>query len=178
MLEKLDSRKNIFKGKVIEVTVDTITNVDGLKATREVVHHSGAACVVPIEDDGTVYMVQQFRYPFNEYMLEIPAGKKDINEDHRITAIRELKEETGITAKNLVYLGEYRGNVAILTEKIHMYLATGLLFSQQNLDEGEYVEVKKYHINDVVDMIFKNEIKDGKTISAILLAKNYLDNRQ
>lgn len=174
MIEKLEKRENIFKGKVIEVSVDTIKNKKGEYATRELVHHNGAACVLPIDEEGNVYLVKQFRYAFLEYMLEVPAGKRDGQEEFKITAIRELKEETGIVAENVVYLGEYRGNVAILTEKICMYLATNLSFEKQHLDNGEYVEIYKYPLQEVVDMVIKNKIKDGKTIANVLLAQNYL----
>jgi len=169
------SRDEKFNGKIISLVVDTIKDENGDIATREVVHHNGAACVVPIDENNYIYMVEQFRYPFGECMLEVPAGKKDEGEEPRKTAMRELKEETGIVADTITYLGEYRGNVALLTEKIYMYIARGLHFSKQDLDAGEYVEVRKYHIDEVVEKVLNNEIKDGKTIAAIMLTKGILD---
>lgn len=169
------SRKEIFKGKVLDVVLDTVTLPNGKEATREVALHNGAACVIPVDTDGTVTMVSQFRYPFNEVMLEVPAGKLDSKEEIPLEAAkRELKEEVGITAEKFEYLGEIRPSVAIFTETIHMYLATGLTYGKVNPDEDEFLEISKYKLDELVDMVMKGEITDGKTIACVLKAKHIL----
>ncbi|MEG0693402.1 MAG: NUDIX hydrolase, partial [Oscillospiraceae bacterium] len=113
--------------------------------------------------------VRQFRYAFQETILEIPAGKLDgPNENWADAARRELEEETGMKTDELVYMGEFRPSVAILTEVIHMYVAKGLYNGKQNLDEDEFLEVEQYPLATLVEMILSGEIKDGKTIAAIL----------
>ena len=163
------STKRIFDGHVIKVRVDEVLLENGEIATREIVEHNGAVCVVPITDDNMVYMVRQFRYAFQEAMLEIPAGKLDsLDEDRDDAARRELEEETGMKTDHLIYLGEFRPSVAIMTEVIHMYVAKGLYKGAQNLDDDEFLEVEKYPLATLVDMIMSGDIKDGKTIAAIL----------
>ncbi len=164
--------KRIFEGRVINVRVDEVRLQNGETSTREIVEHKGAVCVVPLTEDNCVYMVKQFRYAFNEAMLEIPAGKLDSVEEKRDEAVRrELEEEVGLKAGELIYLGEFRPSVAIFTEVIHMYLAKGLYKGAQHLDEDEFLEVYKYPLDEVVQMILKGEIKDGKTIAAVLKVK-------
>lgn len=175
LTEVQKSRKEIFSGKVLNVVLDTITLPNGKEATREVALHNGASCVIPIDENKMVTMVSQFRYPFNEVMLEVPAGKFDkIGDDPLGTAKRELKEEVGITAEKFEYLGELRPSVAIFNEKIHMYLATGLTFGEVDPDEDEFLEISSYHLDDLFDMVMKGEITDAKTIACVLKAKHIL----
>ena len=125
-------------------------------------------------ENGEVYLVKQFRYPFQEVLTEVPAGKLEFGENHRDAGLRELKEETGAECENFEYLGVMYPSVAYLTEKIHMYLATGLKFDKQSLDEDEFLDVIKVKLSDAVDMVLNGEIKDGKTQTALLLAARKL----
>lgn len=171
LIEKTLSTKQIFDGIVVKLRVDEVELPDGKTAKREIVEHNGAVCVIPVLDDGRVPMVRQFRYAFNETMLEIPAGKLDTtSEDWEAAARRELSEETGLTAKTLVYLGDFRPSVAIFTEVIHMYMATGLTQGECHLDEDEFLEVEYYQLDKLVEMVMAGEITDGKTIAAVLKA--------
>ncbi|MBQ2824106.1 MAG: NUDIX hydrolase [Oscillospiraceae bacterium] len=172
--EKTVSEEVIFEGRIIRVQKDTAELENGTLATRELVVHSGGVCVVPVDEEGNVYLVKQFRYPFKEVLTEIPAGKLEVGEDHRAAGLRELKEETGAVCSSFEYLGVMYPSVAYLTEKIHMYLATGLEFSEQDLDEDEFLDVIKMKLTDAVDMVLKGEIKDGKTQTALLLAARKL----
>ena len=172
--EKTISEEPIFEGKIIKVQRDQAELENGAVVYRELVVHSGGVCVVPVDNDGYVYMVQQFRYPFKEVLTEIPAGKLEVGEDHREAGLRELKEETGAVCENFEYLGVMYPSVAYLTEKIHMYLATGLSFDEQSLDEDEFLDVIKVKLEDAVEMVTDGRIKDGKTQSAILLAARKL----
>lgn len=161
----------IFEGKILNLRVDDVRLPNGKNATREIVEHNGAVCVVPVAEDGTVYMVRQFRYPFQETMLEIPAGKLDGDELPCAAANRELEEEVGVTAAELTYLGEIRPSVAYLTERIHVYLARGLTPTQQHLDEDEFLNIETYSLDALTGMILDGKISDAKTMAAILMVK-------
>ena len=166
--EKKLSGEQIFSGRVVDLSVDKVELEDGKITTRELITHPGGVCVVPINDKGEIYMVKQFRYPFSSVLLEIPAGKLEKGEDHRECGIRELKEEIGAEAE---YLGCLYPTVAYDTEIIHMYLAKGLSFGEQSLDDGEFIDVIKMPFEQAVEMVMKNEIPDAKTQLAILKAK-------
>lgn len=174
LYEKKISSEEIYNGKIINVTRDKVLLENGEEAYREVVHHSGGVCVLPIDDEGNIYFVKQFRYPFNGVLLEIPAGKREKGEDPLECGIRELKEEIGGTAKDITYLGNLYPTVAYDTEIIYMYLARGLTFSNQDLDEDEFVDIIKMPFEKAYEMVLANEIPDSKTQIAILKAKAYL----
>lgn len=172
--EKTVETEPIFDGRIIKVRKDKTELENGAIVTRELVIHPGGVCVVPVNEKGEVYLVKQFRYPFQEVLTEIPAGKLEVGEDHRSAGLRELKEEVGAECENFEYLGVMYPSVAYLTEKIHMYLATGLSFGEQHLDEDEFLDVEKMPLSKAVEMVINGEIKDGKTQSALLLAARKL----
>ena len=175
LFEKQLTTECVFKGKILDLYLDTIELPNGHTATREYIKHVGSACVVPVDTEGNVIVERQFRYPFNAVLTEIPAGKLDSKlEPHLDAALRELKEETGYTAENMVYLGEYYPTCAYSDETIHMYLATGLTQGEQNLDDDEFVGVEKVPLKTLIDRIMAGEIKDGKTQTALLKAYLYL----
>lgn len=168
--EETLSVEEIFKGAILNVTRDTVLLENGEKATREVIHHNGGVCVVPITDNGEVIFVRQFRYPFQKALLEIPAGKLEKGESPRVCGERELKEEAGAEAEEIIYLGCLYPTVAYDTEIIHMYLAKGLSFSSQDLDEDEFLDVEKIPLEKAYKMALLNEIPDSKTQLAIMKA--------
>lgn len=171
LTEKKISSEEIFNGKVIRVCVDKIRLPDGKEGIRELVHHRGAVCVVPITDEGEVICVRQFRYAHGEALLEIPAGKlEEWDTDPREAALRELEEETGASCRELEYLGKLYTSPAIFDEVIHMYLAKGLTFGDTHPDEDEFLTVEKIPIKDLVDMIMRGEVPDSKTQAAVLRA--------
>lgn len=174
--EKQIGTKRIYEGKIINLRVDTVLLPNGREALREIVEHVGAVCVVPVLPDGTTYMVRQYRYPFAEAVLEIPAGKLDEGEQVIDAANRELEEEIGMKASELVYMGEFRPSVAYDEEVIHMYLARGLVKTQQHLDDDEFLNIETYPLDEVVSMVMDNKLTDGKTIAAVLKAKMLLTN--
>ncbi|MBR3933461.1 MAG: NUDIX hydrolase [Clostridia bacterium] len=173
--EKTVSTRPVFKGNVLEFKVDTVELPDGSLATRELVCHPGGVAVVPVDESGYVYLVRQYRKPYDEAVLEIPAGKRDKGEDPLCGAKRELGEETGLIAKEYINLGEFYPSPGYVDEVIYLYLATGLKEGQAHPDEDEYVENEKIHIDTLCQMIMENKIKDGKTIAAVLKAKMYMD---
>lgn len=165
-----------FKGRIINLRVDEALLPNGATATREVVEHNGGICVVPITEKGEVLMVEQYRYPYGEVILEIPAGKRDGNEEPLEGGKRELREETGAIAENYTFLGELYPTPGYCGEVIYMYLATGLSFGETDPDEDEFLNVKKIPLEKAVDMIMKGEIKDAKTQTAILKVERMLKN--
>lgn len=165
-----------FKGRIINLRVDEALLPNGATATREIVEHNGGICVVPLTEKGEVLMVEQFRYPYSEVVLEIPAGKRDGNEEPLEGGKRELKEETGATAENYTFLGELYPTPGYCGEIIYMYLATGLSYGETDPDEDEFLNLKKIPLDEAVDMIMRGEIKDAKTQTAILKTERLLKN--
>ena len=178
MEEKQTSSTAIFDGKVLHVRLDGITLPDGSAATREYCHHNGAVCVIPVTDEGEIVCVRQYRYPFHEALLEIPAGKLDTpDEDPTEAALRELREETGAICKKLTYMGLYYPSPAILDEKIYMYLAEGLTFGETDFDEDEFLEIVRIPVDELSAAILEGKIRDGKTQAAVLRAAIMLNKK-
>ncbi len=165
----------IFKGKVFTVKVLDNELENGKLAKREIVYHNGGAGVLAVDDDYNVYLIKQFRAPFNEELIEIPAGKLDIGEDPFLAAKRELLEETGLTASEFISLGEVYPTVGFCSEILYIYLAKGLNLEKQKLDEDEFVTVFKVPFQEAVNMCYDGRIKDSKSLVAILKAKEILD---
>ena len=159
----------IFDGKVLHVRRDEVMLPNGEEAVREYVHHIGAVAILPLTDEGDVILERQFRYPFGDVLVEIPAGKLDSpEEDPRKAALRELREETGAVAAELTYLGDFYGSPAILDERIRLYLARGLTFTEQQTDEDEFLEVFRMPLAALVEEILAGNLPDGKTQVAAL----------
>lgn len=171
LTEKQLSSENIFDGKVLHVRRDDIELPNGVRSMREYVKHIGAVCVVPVTDDGKIILERQYRYAVGQTIIEIPAGKLDSpDEDLREAALRELREETGATPRELIDLGDYYGSPAILSERIRMFLAVGLSFGEQSFDEDELLEVFAVPLDDAVADVLAGKIPDGKTQAGILRA--------
>ncbi len=171
--EKTKRENLVFDGKVLHVYCDDIIQPDGVEAKREYSKHLGAVCVVPLTEDNEVICVRQYRYALHRVFIEIPAGKLDYaGEDRRQAALRELREETGALCESLTHIGDIIPSPAICTERISMYLAEGLSFTERELDEGEFVEVVRIPLPTLVDMIMSGEIEDAKTQSAVLKVWN------
>lgn len=177
--EKQLSKEYMYKGKIINLRRDTALLPDGNTAFREVVEHPGGVCVAAITKNDEILFVKQFRYPYFETVLEIPAGKRDKgNEDPLECGIRELEEETGAKAEKFIPLGELYPSPGYCGEIIWLYAATGLSFSEQHLDEDEFLTVEKIPLEKAVEMILSGEIKDAKTQTAVLKLKLLKDNGQ
>ena len=174
--EKTLESSLVYDGKIVKLYRDRALLENNSEVIREVIKHPGGVCVVPVNEKGEILMVKQFRYPFQTVLTEIPAGKLEYGEDHREAGLRELREETGAVCEKFEYLGVCYPSVAYLTEKIHMYLATGLTFENQDLDEDEFLDVVKVPFEKAVEMVMNGELPDAKTQCAILKAARLINN--
>ena len=167
--------EDIFHGQILHVRKDTVQLPNGGTAPRELIVHVGAVCVVPVTEDGQVYVERQFRYPLGQVITEIPAGKLDSNtEDILEAAKRELREETGLTAERWTELGLYYPAAAYSDEVITMYLAQGLHKGTQELDADEFLDVELLPIERLIQDIMEGKVPDGKTQVAVLKAARML----
>lgn len=166
----------VYRGKIINVRRDAVVFPDGKESSREIVEHRGAVAIAAVDDAGYVYLVRQFRYAFGEELLEIPAGKLEAGEEtaQKDAAVRELREETGLTAASVEYLGVIYPSVGMLTERIYLYLARGLTQGEMDLDEDEYLRVERVPVSQLEEMVLRGEIRDAKTICALFFIKGKL----
>ena len=165
---KVIKKEKIFEGVVFDVQVDQIIYDSGNESVREVVIHNGGAVVLPITDEGKLIFVKQFRYPFQKFLIESPAGKLEKGEDPYECAARELTEETGYSSDNIIKLGEIYTSPGFCDEILYLYLATDLTAGKHNREEGEFgMETFEYSLSDVDKMIKNGKIVDAKTIAII-----------
>lgn len=175
LLEKKLSSQTLYNGKVLNLRLDEVELPNGNKAKREVVEYSGAVAVVALNAQNEVLMIRQFRYAVGEVLLEIPAGKMESGEDPEGTARRELSEETGYEASWWHRLTSFYSTPGFTTERLYLYLARDLKFNGQHTDEDEFVEVETMPLEQALQLIGSEEIKDAKTIVGLLAAKHFLD---
>ena len=161
--ETMLESKEIFAGRVIRVTYDTVRLENGNTSTREVVHHHGGACILPVDEAGNVYLVRQFRYAIGEEIWELPAGKLEAGEDPFEAAKRELGEECGLTADHFTDLGVGYPTVGYDSERIYIWAATGLHPAAQHLDEDEFLDVVKMPLEKALALVLDGTIRDSKT---------------
>ena len=173
---RLDSQ-TLYRGKIVNVRMDRISLPDGREATREVVEHPGGVAVVALTEEGNVLMVRQFRYPFGEVTQEIPAGKLEPGEDPAVSALRELREETGFISARLEPLGEIYASPGVYGEKLHLFLAEELSFLGQCLDDEEFLSVESVPLHELINRAVRNEIKDAKTVVGIMLTRERIKQR-
>lgn len=158
-----------YKGSILDIYTDVIETPDGHRAEWDYIDHRGAAAVVPVLDDGRLLMVRQYRDALDRETIEIPAGGLNGWDEPTINAAaRELEEETGYRSDNLTKLVSVVTAVAFCNEVVDVYLATDLVKTSQHLDEDEFIDVEKYTLDELKDMIFAGTIQDSKTISAVL----------
>lgn len=166
--EKKTASKEIYKGHILDVYVDDVTLPSGRKTHREVIRHCHASAILAINEKNEVILEEQYRYPYDDVRIELPAGKAEKGEDGLTTAKREFEEETGYQAKEWKKLGTFYPSVAYTDEVIEIYLATGLTFKGQHLDAGEELKYRFVPLKEVKERIKEDKIRDGKTLAGIL----------
>ena len=176
--ERMASRL-IFNGRVVHLYVDRVRLPDGKEAEREYMRHIGAVCVLPLDRDGVVHCVRQYRYPHAEVLLEIPAGKLDSKtEDRASAALRELREETGFRCGKLTFLGNIYTSPAILDEVIGLYLAEDLVPGDTHPDEDEFLAPVGIPLEQLGDDVMAGRIPDAKTQLAVMRVAELLRRRK
>ena len=176
--ETVIGTEEIFKGKIVHLRVDRVRMPDGSESKREIVGHPGAVCIVPVRDDGMVLMIRQFRLAAGKVLLEVPAGTREPGETPAECAARELEEETGYKATELLPLFSVFLAPGYSSELIHGYLATGLTQSKAHTDSDENVELVPLPLDEVVQRVLAGELQDAKTVAAILTAAQILHAKQ
>ena len=173
--EKKTSSEDIFNGVILHVKRDMVTLSNGSETVREVIRHIGAVCVIPVTENNEVIMERQYRYPLDSVIWEIPAGKLDVPDEDRLSAIkRELSEETGYTADEWTEIGDFQPEPAYSDEYITMYLARGLHKGERELDDDEFLDVYRIPLKDLVQDVMDGKISDAKTQICVLKAARIL----
>lgn len=163
------SQKTIYNGRIFDIRIDEIRERD-IEYSREINAHKGSCVIVPVFADGTVALVRQYRHAAGEYLLEIPAGTLNESENPKLGAIRELEEEIGVTAESVEKLTEFYVSPGFLTEKMHVFMATGLTDVGQKLEADEMLTVERFSFAELADMIRDGRIVDAKTMIGVTLA--------
>ena len=156
-----------YDGSFLKVSRDLVSLPDGKEAVREYVRHPGAVVILPVFDDGSILMERQFRYPLNRVFIELPAGKLDPQEEPLLCAQRELMEETGYTARHWQFVCTIHNAIAYSDEFLHLYLARGLTAGERQLDEGEFLDVYRTSLPELLDGVRLGQITDVKTVIGI-----------
>ena len=174
LLEKTLESQIIFQGVIVTVRKDKAELINGQVVGREVVEHPGGVAILPLHEDGTVDIVRQFRYPFGKVVTELPAGKLEYGEDHRLAALREVQEEVGVIPGELTYLGCLYVSPGFSTEVLHMYLARDLRQGECHPDEDEFLEGERIPFDTLFRLVMEGTITDAKTVALVLKTKEYL----
>ncbi len=166
--EKTVSSEKVFEGRIIKVKVDKVEMPDGSTSTRELVEHPGGVGIVALTGNDEIILVKQYRKPLNKVIYEIPAGKLDPGEHHRTCGIRELEEETGLSAKVFDYMGFIYPSPGFTDEVTHVYLAKELTQGETHPDDDEFLDVEKVPFERALKMVIDGEINDAKSVFGIL----------
>ncbi len=173
--EKTVSGETVFRGRIVEIRHDKVLLANGREAYREVVKHPGGVTILPLTAEGDVIMVRQYRYPFEEVLLEVPAGKLDPGETPLDCARRELHEETGYGAEKMTFLGAIYPSPGFCDEVLYLYLAQELQKGVACPDDDEILAVERVPFSDLIHWIMEDKVRDAKTVAAALKSKLYLE---
>lgn len=165
-ITKINSEKK-YEGKIVDLDVDTFKTSDGVEFTREIIRHKKVSCILAQLPNGKFIMERQYRYPYEKIIYELPGGPVKENEDHKVTAIRKLEEETGYFASTVSYLGKIYPSVGYTDEVIYLYYATDLTKTKASINDEEDIELFEVSMEDIIRMIKDGTIVDAKTICAI-----------
>lgn len=177
LFEKQISSNQVYNGKLLKIFMDEVELENGNVASREYVKHPGGACVAALNENNEIFFVRQFRYPYGKVVLELPAGKLDPNEPPLKTAIRELREETGMTTNEMISLGELYPSPGYTDEIIYLFACRVESEGEKDLDDDEFLEVESMPLKDAVSMVLENKILDSKSQVAILKTAKLLEDK-
>lgn len=175
LTEKTVDSEICYQGVIVTVRMDRAQLPNGRVARREVVEHPGGVAILPLDEGGNVLTVRQYRYPFGQVLLEVPAGKMEPGEDPRQCALRELQEEVGAVPRELVDLGELYLSPGFCDEVLHLYLARGLELGASHPDEDEFLELVRIPLEELARQVMSGQVKDAKTVAAVLKTKVLLN---
>lgn len=170
--EKTISSERIYEGRILNLRKDKVSVKDNKTSYREIVEHNGGVALAAVTPEGKMVMVRQYRKAAEKAVLEVPAGKIEKDEDHQLTAERELKEETGYSAGKIEYITSFYSSIGYSTEVIYLYYATELTPGETEFDDNEAIEILEYDLPELKRMVLSGEIEDAKTIAAILLVES------
>jgi ADP-ribose pyrophosphatase len=170
----MTATRQIYRGRIVDLRLEEITLPNQVTMTIEVVRHPGAAAVVPLDDEGQVTLIHQFRHAAGGFIWEVPAGKLDGGEEPMACAARELQEEVGLTAGELIHLGSILTAPGFCDERIHLFLARALTPAEQRLEHDEVLSVSRMPLRRALAMIRSGEIEDAKTIAGLYHAAVYV----
>ncbi len=167
-MERALGSKVVYDGRIVRLALFDVELQGGGRTTREIVVHPGSVAVVPLHDDGTVTLVRQYRFAASDYLLEIPAGTLEAGEDPMTCAHRELEEEANLQADRLHLLCTFFPAPGVITERMHLYLATGLREEPGQTEEDEHIEVVRMPLHQALELVRQGAIRDAKTIIGLL----------
>ena len=173
--EKTISSEMIYEGRILNLRKDKVYVKGNKISYREIVEHNGGVALAAVTPEGRMVMVRQYRKAAEKAVLEVPAGKIEKGEDHRLTAERELKEETGYSAGKIEYITSFYSSIGYSTEVIYLYFATDLTPGEPDFDDNEALDILEFELKDLKKMVLSGEIEDAKTIAAILLAESAME---
>ena len=168
--EKTISSEVVYEGPVFRVRKHVVDAAGG-QSIRDIVEHSGGAIMLAVNSEGKILVEKQYRKALEADFVELPAGKADPGEAPEVTASRELEEETGYIARDVRHLVSFYPTCGYSNEHLHIYICKDLVKGQQHLDEDECIDLAWYDADEIIDLIMKGEIEDGKTIIGILFAR-------
>jgi ADP-ribose pyrophosphatase len=177
LIEKTVDTRRVFDGRMIKLRVDTVALPNGSTATREVIEHPGAVAVIAQTGRGELIMVRQYRHATGEILLEIPAGKRDQGESPLDCARRELEEETGYQARRWQSLFSFFTSPGFSDELLYLMMASDLEPGTAHTDDEEFIEVATVPVDEALQMVYRGEIRDSKTIIGILVLSRMMDRR-
>ena len=175
VIGKVVSSEEIYRGKAVSLKREEVLLPSGKKIYRECVVHRGASAIIPVKDDGRIVFVKQYRHPVGEVILEVPAGTLKPGEDPAVCASRELEEETGYVPGKLTHLLTIYPSPGYSSEKLYIYLAEDLRKGSQKLEIDEDISIVELGLDEALEAVKRNEIRDAKTIVSLLYYKLFLE---
>ncbi len=166
--------ETLMKGRAFAIRRDTLKTPDGRETTFDIVEHGGSVIIIPIDDEGNLLFVRQYRHAAGMDLLELPAGTRDGDEPFDQCAAREVREETGMEAGALTYVGSFYLAPGYSTEYMSVFLATGLKPNPLDADDDEFLSVEKIPVGQALEMAERGDMPDAKTLASLLMARPYL----